>query len=127
MVVQVRPIGISARARALWRERGGERCIAIQFRDLRSGGCCSAGAVVSPLLMERDRVTGPDWAPLGEWEGVPVVAHRALLPFLAAHPVEIDASGLGRFQGLKLRSDVDIEMWCLFGDRPFAPPGSDWE
>jgi uncharacterized protein (DUF779 family) len=126
-MIVVRPIRISSKARAMWRERPGDRCIALQFREIRSGGCCSAGAAVSPLLMERQRLTGEDWIDLGEWDGVPVFTHRALLPFLESHPLEIDAGGLWPFRGLKLRSDVDIDMWCLFGDRPFAPPKPEWE
>ena len=47
-MIVVRPIRISSRARALWRERPGDRCIALQFREIRSGGCCSAGAAVLP-------------------------------------------------------------------------------
>jgi hypothetical protein len=126
-MVVVRPIRISPRARDLCRERAEERCIALQFREIRSGGCCAAGAAVSAVLLERKRLAGGEWIDLGEWDGVPVVAHRALLPFLEGHPLEIDAGGLWPFRGLKLRSDVDIDMWCMFGDRPFAPPEPEWD
>jgi hypothetical protein len=126
-MVLVRPIHISSKALALWRERSGDCCIALQFREIRSGGCCSAGAAVSPLLLERAQATGEEWVDLGERDGVPVVSHRALIPFLESHPLEIDVGGVWPFRGLRLRSDVDIEMWCLFGDRPFAPPKPEWE
>lgn len=126
-MISIRPIRVSARARALWQERGGNGFVAIQFREIAGNGCCAAGAAVSPLLVTSDRVAGPEWTHLGRWEGVPVVVHRALLPFLEVHAVEIDAGGFGPFRGLRLRSDVDIEMWCLFGDQPFAPPEPEWE
>jgi hypothetical protein len=96
--------------------------MAIQFHEIRGGGCCSVGAAVQPLLLEWNQVAGPDWTHLGRRDGVPMVVHRALLPLLAAHPVEIDAGGFGPFRWLKVRSDVDLEMWCLFGDQPFASP-----
>lgn len=126
-MIHVCPIRVSAGARAVWQKRGAGHCIAIQFHEIRGGGCCAAGAAVQPLLLEWHQVEGPEWVHLGRWDGVPVVVHRALLPFLEAHTVEIDAGGLWPFRCLRVRSDVDLEMWCLFGDQPFSSPVSQRE